>query len=155
MKEKPILTLMCGIARSGKSTWIEKNKKDELIVSPDEIRRVIFGHQFHQNAEPFVWSFAEGMARMLLEQGKSVIVDATNVTNFGRNRWILLARDYNIKTRIIFIQTPLKECLARNEKSPEGKKVPEDALIRMDRSLKKEPPYESEKYQVEIVRVED
>ena len=41
---KNTLILMCGLARSGKSTWIKKNQADAIVVSPDDIRAEIFGH---------------------------------------------------------------------------------------------------------------
>jgi len=157
MKDKhPVLTIMCGLPRSGKSTWVEKNKKDEIVVSPDDIRRTIFGHQYHDGAELFVWAFVEGMVRMLLEQGKDVIVDATNSTKSRRVRWIIMARSFDIKMRTIWIQTPLLECLKRNEKSPEDHKVPEDMIRRMDENFV--PPFAQQaaygkKYHSELIKV--
>ena len=159
-KVDPVLTIMCGWPRSGKSTWIEKNKDfvNDIIVSPDEIRKVIFGHQFHQNAEPFIWAFAEGMTRMLLEQGKNVIVDATSLTYSGRVRWIIIARNYDVKLRIIWIRTSLEECLKRNKKCSKDKQVPEDVLKRMPLTF--EEPYAQqssggEKYCIELIKIDE
>jgi predicted kinase len=158
-KADPVLTIMCGLSHSGKSTWIEKHKNslEDIVVSPDEIRRVVFGHQFHQSAEPFIWAFAEGMTRMLLEQGKNVILDATNITYSSRVKWMIIARNYDIKLRIIWISTSLEECLKRNKKGPKNKQIPEDVLRNM--SLGFEEPYaqqcsDEKKYCVELVRVD-
>ena len=70
MKSKAKLIIMCGLPRSGKSTWIRKNKGDAVIVSPDEIRSDIFGHQFFKNCEPWVWAMAKSMVRLLMGQGR-------------------------------------------------------------------------------------
>ena len=127
---------MCGIARCGKSTWIKKNKGNAIVVCPDEIRSVIFGHKFHLNAEGYIWSIAKSMVILLLEQGKSVIVDATHVTDSARKPWIQIAKEYGLVLNVIWIKTPLKKCLERNKKSTEGNKLPEDIIARMALNFK-------------------
>jgi len=129
--QKPILTLMCGLARCGKSTWIKKNKKDAIVVSPDKVRSDIFGHQFHANAEDFVWACSKAFVRLLLDQGKSVIVDATNLSFKRRDPWIKMAQEFDIKLRIVWIKTSLKVCKARNVKGKIDQKVPVEVLDRM------------------------
>lgn len=131
MKNNLTLTLTCGLPRSGKSTYIKKHIKNDVIVCPDRIRKLIFGHQFHKEAEDFVWAYAKGMAKLILEQGKNVLIDATNINLYSREQWYRIAKDYNAKIRVIWIKTSLKECIKRNAKSPEGERLPEDMLIRM------------------------
>lgn len=135
-KEKTI-TLMCGLPRAGKSTWIKKNKKNNIIVSPDEIRKEIFGHQFHAEANKFVFAIAEAMTILLLKQGESVIVDATHMSETVRVAWLPVARKYNAHVKIVWVyaskdkEKNLKECLKRNAQSPDGERLPEDVLVRM------------------------
>ena len=131
MSSKITMTIMCGLPRCGKSTWIKRNKKDAVIVSPDEIRAKILGHQFHPEAEGFVWAIAESMASLLLDQGKSIIIDATNINFHSRGRWIKMAEKYNVKARIIWLKTSLKKCHDRNIKSEQGKKVPPEVISGM------------------------
>ena len=147
---KPILTLMTGLARCGKSTWISKNRKDAVVVSPDDIRATIFGHQFHLDAEGFIWAFAESMTKLLLDQGKSVIVDATSINDFSRNKFVLIARKRGLKTKIVWIKTSLAECKKRNSKSVEGKKLPDDIIERM--AMNFEDPVYSDK-DIEVVEI--
>lgn len=132
MNKNLTMTLTCGLPRSGKSTYVKKNSKD-VIVSPDRIRKLIFGHQFHKEAEDFVWAYAKGMAKLILEQGKNVIIDATNLNFYAREQWYKIAKDYNAKIRVIWIKTSLKECKKRNAKSPDGEKLPEKVLDGMAR----------------------
>jgi len=129
MKNKQTLTLMVGLARCGKSTWVQKNKKDAVVVCPDEIRVKIFGHEFHKEAEDYIWAFAKSMTRLLLDQGKSVIIDATNINNYSRDVWIRLAREYKTKIRIVWIKTGIVECLKRNKKA--DRNVPEEVITGM------------------------
>lgn len=126
--KKQTLTLMIGLPRCGKTTWIKKNKGDAVVVSPDDIRAKIYGHEFHKEAEDYIWAFAKAMTRLLLDQGKSVIIDATNINNYSRDIWIRLAREYKVKIRMVWIKTPLKECIKRNKKA--NTKVPEDIILR-------------------------
>lgn len=119
---------MVSLPRGGKSTWLKKNKGAAVVVCPDEIRSKIFGHQFHKEAEDYIWAFAKSMTRLLLDQGKNVIIDATNINNYSRDVWIRLAREYKAKIRIVWIKTSVKECIKRNKKI--DVKVPEDIIIR-------------------------
>jgi len=134
MTSKQTLTMMCGIPRSGKSTWIKKNIEDEIIVSPDDIRSHIFGIQFKWESEPIIWAMAKSMARMLLLQGKSVIIDATSTTQTARWEWIKLAEDYQAKVRIVWMATPYDECLDRNDTSGD-RMVPEEVIQRISASF--------------------
>lgn len=144
------LTLMAGLARSGKSTWIKKNAKDDVVVCPDRIRKLIFGHQFHRDAEDFVWAYAKGMAKLILEQGKNVLIDATNLNYSTREQWYRIALDYKANIRVVWVKTSLKECKERNRKSPEGERLPEDVLERMATMF--ENPTEDIKY--DVARIE-
>ena len=133
---------MCGLAGCGKSHWISKNIKDEVIVSPDSIRKNIFGHEFFKDAEDFIWAFAKGMSRLLLEQGKSVIIDATNLTEFSRADWIKLAKQYDAKVKIVWLKTSLKECIRRNDKRE--REVPTNTIINMAMFFEDPKEYEGE-----------
>lgn len=138
------LTLMCGLPRAGKSTWIKKNKKDAIIVSPDDIRREIFGHQFYQPANKFVFALSEAMVSLLLKQGKNVIVDATHITKGLRSSWYPVVKDIDVKTNIVWVyidESPTRNlsfCIERSLKSVENERVPESALQRMASAF--EPP---------------
>lgn len=131
------LTLMCGIPRCGKSTWIKNNKKDAIIVSPDVIRKEIFGHQFYQPANKFVFAVSEAMVSILLKQGKDVIVDATHMTRSLRSSWYPVVKGTNIKTVIIWVYAhpdPIKNleiCKERSRKSVSDEVVPDEVLDRM------------------------
>jgi predicted kinase len=128
---------MCGLPRAGKSSWIKKRKKNCVVVSADEIRKEIFGHQFHQQANKFVFAIVETMASLLLKQGLNVIVDATHLTEAVRLPWLEIARLYNTKATIIWVyadkdpEKNLEICLERNKLSIEGEQLPEIALKRM------------------------
>lgn len=135
--KKATLTLMCGLPRCGKSTWIKKNKKDAIVVSPDEIRREIFGHQFHQPANKFVFAISEAMATLLLKQGKDVIIDATHMTRKLRSSWYPVVKEAGVSTNIVWVyanKNPfvnLKIAKVRSRKGSIDEAVPDEVLERM------------------------
>lgn len=119
---------MCGLPRSGKSTWIEKNKKkNDVIVCPDEIRSDLFGHIFHKAAEPMIWSLTEYFINSLMKQKINIILDACNITS-ARERWIDIARKNRYKVNLVILDTSLEECIKRNKKD---KKIPLKVLKNM------------------------
>lgn len=148
--DQPTLTLMVGFPRSGKSTWIEKNKEDELVIEPDWIRRNILGHQYHRPAEPIIWLIADSFIRICLSQGQDVILDGINLLKFIREKYVKLAQEMGVKIRVVWITTPMEICLARNQESPEEKRLPQVALVQKEEMF--EPP-ELEEGFGEIVEV--
>lgn len=136
--KKNYITVLCGIPASGKSTFIRKyltkvessiGGSKPVVVSLDEIRKLWFGHQFHQNAEEFVVGIGKNMVRMLLNQGYSVVVDSTNITPFFRKSWAMMGNEAGAETRLVIFNTSYKTCLKRNEKREN--KVPVEVLKRM------------------------
>jgi predicted kinase len=144
---KPTLTLMCGLPRSGKSTWIAENKGTAIIVSTDEIRKEMFGHQFHAPANKFVFGIAENFTNLLLKQRKDVIVDATHMSLQLRRDWKNIASGNNAQVKVVWVyssENPIENflfSLERNRISPSDCKVPEQSLFNM--ALYFVPPDES------------
>jgi len=150
------LILMCGLPRSGKSTYVNKykDKYNAIVICPDEIRFNIFGHQFHKPAEDYIWAIAKTFARLLLSQNKNVIIDATNLTFEARNVWIKLAEEYYVNLKIIWIRTSVEQCVKRNKNSPIGKKLPEGRIEEMYNTI--DAPYlQSTKRPFELIEIEN
>lgn len=142
----PVLTIMCGIPRNGKSTWIKSNKENAVIVSPDEIRKEIFGHQFYAPANKFVFSIAEAMVSLLLKQGIDVIVDATHLTVQSRLAWLPIVTKYGAEARIVWVYISkykaenLLETIKRNDASLENERLPTFTLEAMMNSFQYPDP---------------
>lgn len=130
--KKQKLILMIGLPGSGKTTWLKKNAKDAVIVSPDMIRKDMLGHQFHRPAEPLIWWLTESMAQLILAQGKSVAIDATSIFTFVRRKWGIIANDYNVSHKeMIWMDVAPEVCWKRNMKRAKGDRVPREAFERM------------------------
>lgn len=135
------LFIMCGLPASGKSTWIEKNQKSKVVVSLDDIRRDVFGHQFHKNAEPWILALGKTVVKMLLKQRISVIVDATNVMSFMRFEWISLSKEYGAKIILVYFDVPYETCYQRNKLRKKGKRIPASAMKRFHTIFQKPADY--------------
>jgi len=137
MDKQPTMIILCGLPRVGKSSWIKKNKGNACIVSPDDIRQEMFGHQFHAPANQFVFGIAEGMATLLLKQGHDVIIDATNINTSSRAIWGNLAKKCKAKSKLVWVyasKNPVinfNACLEHNHLSSESTKLPIEALTKM------------------------
>lgn len=84
---KPTVTLLVGIPGSGKTTWANNNhKENEVVLSSDLIRKELFNDETNQENNKLVFTTLYKRARNLIKQGKSVIIDATNVTVNDRAR---------------------------------------------------------------------
>ena len=127
-----VIYILCGLPASGKTTWRNKKIEDKSldVVCFDDIRSIIFGHQFHQEAEPHIVALGKSMAEMLVRQGRSLIIDTTGLTHGLRSHWIKLAQKNNFKSVVVWFDTSVEECIKRNLKR--DSKVPEDVIIRMN-----------------------
>ena len=125
---------MCGLPASGKNRWIQKylNKNpDFVVVELDEIRSEIFGHQFHRPAEHFIIGMAKSFCRLLLKQNKNVIINSTGLTEFIRNDWIQLGKQFNADITVVWVKTDLITCYNRNKLRMQKQKVPQKVMKEM------------------------
>jgi len=88
--KRPELKVLIGIPGSGKSHWIWKNKLhlSHFIVSPDNIRRDMFGDITDQSNNVKVFDIALGMVIAALKLNKNVILDATNCNTQYRREFL-------------------------------------------------------------------
>lgn len=92
---RPKITIMCGLPRSGKSTWVKEHKLDgEVVISADDIRLMVYGQRFFAKGEPLVWAVRGLMLEYLMKQGVNIIIDETNITRERRAAIIKLAKTY-------------------------------------------------------------
>lgn len=146
---KTWLIITVGLPRSGKTTWIEANKDacNAVVVSNDWIRENILGTNYHKASNAIVWTIVDASIRILLSQGKNVILDGANHTKGVRKFFVDIAREYGAGVKMVLFKTPLKNCIYRNSKNS---KLPEAVLIKMAEEL--EEPTSEECIYVETVR---
>jgi predicted kinase len=93
-KEKALIILV-GPPGSGKSTWGKKFAEDNKIeyVSTDAIRAEIGSGEADQSVSAAAFGMARHRVIKSLSSGKSVMIDATNVTRKARKDWIKIGKD--------------------------------------------------------------
>lgn len=108
----PKVHMLIGIPGSGKSTYAQKLKEETKIpiVSSDEIRK-----KFPLLDESGIWPKVYELAASYLNQGISIIYDATNITPLVRKRFDENLAKYAVSYEKIayYFDTPPYVCVER------------------------------------------
>ena len=139
---RPSLILLVGIPGSGKTTYAEKYIKENpnaVHLSSDKIRAELWGNEATQGDNNEVFSLMQSRAIYALNNGQSVVYDATNVTRKDRSYIITLCPKF-AKIECYIIWAPIETCIERDaaRERTVGKEV-------IDRMLKRfQAPYYDE-----------
>jgi predicted kinase len=138
------LFLCVGLPGSGKSTYAKRFIMDyaEHIVylSSDELRAKFGTGEEDQSVTPQVFNHIKQQVDFLLESGKNVLVDATNINRRNRKDTINIAKKYGAQViAFVFVLTH-DELIARNaQRGSEGGRIVPIHVIENMRN-KYEPP---------------
>jgi predicted kinase len=150
------IILTKGLPASGKTTWakemVEKNPGQYKRVNKDDLRAMLDNSQWSKGNERFVLRVRDYIVLQALIDGKSVIVDDTNLSDKHLAKMKELASAFDNVTVEVknFTDIPLDVCLERDAKRekierPVGKEV----IMQMyNQYLKKE--IEQIKYEVTL-----
>ncbi len=139
----PSLIMLMGIPGSGKSTLARSlAREDNTVLSSDEIRAEIFGGEGFPEGEKererlknAVYSEIRKRAKAHLENGRSVVIDATNLNRKKRTKLLsFFGQIPCYKKAVLFVTSP-EVCRRRNSLRPEGKRVPEEDMQRLLRGF--------------------
>ena len=100
-----MLTVLMGAPGAGKTTWLKNNAKDEIILSTEPIRinRDLDREAFMNNLRLSGYK--------ALKDGKSVIVDGTNVISYQRLLWLKMAKIHKVSARLITFEATLEQLI--------------------------------------------
>jgi predicted kinase len=124
MTEKPTLLILSGLQGSGKTTcalrWVAEDPKHRRRMNWDELRIELFGPNwvFNRKEEGEMQSISRETVSRWLDEGLSVVIDNTNLTEKSRALWRSVAQGATIEE--YEVDTPVATCVARDRKR-EGK----------------------------------
>ena len=116
MNNRPELIVMCGLSASGKSTIAKELavKHDATIVSSDAIRKEICGTVADQSKNEEVFKTFHKRIRGYLNNGQSVIADATNITMKSRRTIMENVKGLDIEKICYIIPKKFETCIRDN-----------------------------------------
>lgn len=132
----PQLTILIGIPGSGKSTLarrLAEEQADAVLVSTDELRHELLGHIRNKTQDPMIFIEAQDRTRRALQQGRSVVYDATNVTRKARGPFLAIAREMGVPALAAWVDCRKEVALQRNRAREFP--VPDHALDEMLQEL--------------------
>jgi predicted kinase len=131
--------MLIGIPGSGKSTLAKSLAQEgNTVLSSDEIRRNIFGEDSfpadekeREKIQSAVYKVIREEAREHLKNGRSVVIDATNLNRKRRKKLLSFFSDTPSYKKAILLITSPEVCKKRNEIRPRGKRVPDENMEEM------------------------
>lgn len=120
---------------SGKSTWTEEYKKtvdpDVVVGNRDSIRYEIGKGKYDQEHEAEVTRIEVARIEEGMKNGKTIILDDTNLNPKYNGEWIKLAEKYGYEVEKKEFYIPFKEAMRRSKARKEagGLYIPKDVMI--------------------------
>lgn len=131
------LYILSGVPGSGKST-LTKQVPQEMVISSDRIRENLIGtlFSFNKKAEKRrssdrdkeVFEIVDKMLEARLKERLTTFLDATNVSDKVRSKYVKMAKENNMKAEIL-IFTDVEKALVLNKKRDHV--VPDESMERM------------------------
>lgn len=138
------LVVLVGATSSGKSTFAQANFLPSQILSSDQCRALVCDDPCNQSASKQAFELLHHMLSVRLKNGRTTVIDATNVQRQARQKLVALARQYHALPVAIVLDAPEEICQERNL-TREDRRLPRRvitshvrALQRSVRHLKKE-----------------
>ena len=138
-KPKPSLTLVCGCPAAGKDSWCALNFPSGA-VSLDAIREQT-GSRHGSADEGKIRRIASERLKAALREGQDAVFNATMLRQAHREEKIALALAYGANPRIVSVEAPAAEVLARNAARPNT--LPNAKILRMMQSWQAPLPFEA------------
>lgn len=153
--DRPTLIMLCGIPGSGKTTYAKKyveEHENTVHIASDKIREELWGSEATQGDNNEVFSLMQNRTIEALNNGQSVVYDATNITRKDRSYIISLCPKF-VKIECHVVWAPISYCLYRDEfmrKRTVGKVVIDKMLKRFQA-----PWYDEGIHDIKVVMPDD
>lgn len=149
------LYIMMGLPGSGKSYWLSKYALSDKIISRDKIRFEMLkdGEGYFEHEKEVYNKYLEEIQKALDEGGDEchVYADATHINKRSRHKLVYNLITEDVDIHVIFIDTPLSECIKNNRKRKDRALVDDTIIAEFAKRL--EPPEDDSKGYRTITRV--
>lgn len=108
----PHVFVMTGIPGAGKTTWARV--RPEVYIGADAIRKELYGREMTPRGYRRVHRLMLERMRACLEQGQSVVLDASHVSKRAR-RLVLNAVPEGVTKIAVFVDTSFKQAVVNNQ----------------------------------------
>lgn len=147
MENKKISILLIGAPGSGKSTWGKQyveSRPNFVRLCPDEFRAILGAGEDDQSVSAEAFAATKSAMRNVLESGKSVMIDATNMYKKTRKDFLNIAHSCGSSTMAIVFESTKSILIERNRLRglSGGRNVPEFVIDSM--LSKYQPPDNTE-----------
>jgi protein phosphatase len=133
---EPCLVLLVGAAGSGKSTFAARHFTADEILSSDAYREAIAGDPSDQSRNRVVFEALHRDVEHRLVEGRTTLVDATNVERNARRALLRLATHADRPAVAIVLDVPLAVAQDRNARRGD-RTVPSDVVARQQARLER------------------
>lgn len=115
LKRKPIITMLCGLPGSGKSTYAKFLEEDGAhVFSSDEIRKEMYGSYDDQKHNNEVFMELHSRIKDCLTNGDDAVFDATNIESKKRRSFLQYISNVDCVKNCAIIATPVEICHNNN-----------------------------------------
>lgn len=135
------LLLLKGLPASGKTAFAKTLVMSDgnwIRVNKDDLRNMLHGGKWSSGREKKIIACERTLVGTLLGEGKNVVVDDTNLNPTHERYFKGLAKSHNADFEIKEFDTPLEECIKRDNARPNG--VGETVIRRMYNQYLKPAP---------------
>jgi predicted kinase len=146
MKGKSMRTLniMVGIPCSGKSYFVEHNKKDnDIVICPDQIREAFFLGEYDRRHNKAVFEIVDSLMRDALEYGTGDIWhDAQNIKAQDRIAYETMAKNRGLNVSIYFTDCDVLQAFGCVQGREKNNKITFEYIENANKSLESATKYE-------------
>lgn len=117
------LLLLRGLPASGKTTFAKelvRNDGNWVRVNKDDLRNMLNGGKWSGKHERRIVQLERQLVEKALKDGKNVVIDDTNFNPIHEKQYREIAKQYNANFEIKEFDTPLEECIKRDNARPNG-----------------------------------
>ncbi len=152
---KPTLEVLQGLPASGKTTHARKlvEQGNWIRVNKDDLRKMMDNSVHTDSNEKRVLRIRNQIIIDALASQKNVVVDDTNFAPYHLRDLSALAQQMEAKFHVTFIDTPLEDCLMRNDERGDDA-VPTEVILDMYKKYL-EPKTNTEDKTKELKEVND